>query len=81
VHAPHARSTRAAAALHRRLAIWTRLLTPRACAAPQVRVVYVVLEAQYQSSLSAAVRNLNEKRTDVAYEARLRVRACARAQA
>ena len=32
--------------------------------------MYVVLEAQYQSSLSAAVRNLNEKRPDVAYEAR-----------
>ena len=37
----------------------------------QVRVVYVVLEAQYQSSLSAAVRSLNGKRTDVAYEVRL----------
>jgi magnesium chelatase subunit H len=35
-----------------------------------VRVVYVVLEAQYQSSLSAAVRSLNGKRTDVAYEVR-----------
>lgn len=33
-----------------------------------MRVVYVVLEAQYQSSLTAAVRNLNATRTDVAYE-------------
>ena len=33
-------------------------------------MVYVVLEAQYQSSLSAAVRSLNDKRTDVAYEVR-----------
>ena len=32
-------------------------------------MVYTVLEAQYQSSLSAAVRNINEKRTDVCYEA------------
>ena len=42
-------------------------------------MVYVVLEAQYQSSLSAAVRNLNAKRPDVAYEARvIRRAACLR---
>lgn len=33
-----------------------------------VRVVYVVLEAQYQSSLGQAVRNLNATRSDVCFE-------------
>ncbi|XP_002966703.2 magnesium-chelatase subunit ChlH, chloroplastic isoform X1 [Selaginella moellendorffii] len=33
-----------------------------------VKVVYVVLEAQYQSSLSAAVRKLNKARNDVQFE-------------
>ena len=56
-------------------------LTPPACGALQVRVVYVVLEAQYQSSLSAAVRNLNAKRPDVAYEARAPRRAASRRRA
>lgn len=32
---------------------------------PVVKVVYVVLEAQYQSSLSAAVRNINKQRKEV----------------
>lgn len=32
---------------------------------PVVKVVYVVLEAQYQSSLSAAVRNINRLRKQV----------------
>lgn len=32
---------------------------------PVVKVVYVVLEAQYQSSLSAAVRNINRTRKEV----------------
>ena len=32
---------------------------------PVVKVVYVVLEAQYQSSLSAAVRNINRSRKEV----------------
>ncbi|KAK1291507.1 hypothetical protein QJS10_CPB17g01872 [Acorus calamus] len=35
---------------------------------PTVKIVYVVLEAQYQSSLSAAVRALNRDRRDAAYE-------------
>ncbi|KAJ3683834.1 hypothetical protein LUZ60_014061 [Juncus effusus] len=35
---------------------------------PRVKVVYVVLEAQYQSSLSAAVRALNADRKDAAFE-------------
>lgn len=35
---------------------------------PTVKIVYVVLEAQYQSSLSAAVRNINRKRDDLAVE-------------
>ncbi|KAL3678045.1 hypothetical protein R1sor_021001 [Riccia sorocarpa] len=35
---------------------------------PVVKVVYVVLEAQYQSSLSAAVRNINRLRKDVRIE-------------
>ncbi|KAG6546150.1 hypothetical protein Mapa_012184 [Marchantia paleacea] len=35
---------------------------------PVVKVVYVVLEAQYQSSLSAAVRNINRNRKDVRVE-------------
>ncbi|MBZ8179216.1 magnesium chelatase subunit H [Oscillatoria salina] len=33
-----------------------------------VKVVYVVLEPQYQSTLSAAVRSLNENYTNVAFE-------------
>eukprot|EP00897_Mesotaenium_endlicherianum_P008092 jgi/Mesen1/7310/ME000374S06668 len=33
-----------------------------------IKVVYVVLEAQYQSSLSAAVRNINKTRKDVNIE-------------
>ncbi|MEC4896073.1 MAG: magnesium chelatase subunit H [Oscillatoria sp. PMC 1051.18] len=33
-----------------------------------VKVVYVVLEPQYQSTLSAAVRSLNENSTNVAFE-------------
>lgn len=35
---------------------------------PRVKVVYVVLEAQYQSSLSAAVRALNAARRHAAFE-------------
>ena len=35
---------------------------------PVVKVVYVVLEAQYQSSLSAAVRNINRTREDLRVE-------------
>ncbi|XP_031504289.1 magnesium-chelatase subunit ChlH, chloroplastic [Nymphaea colorata] len=35
---------------------------------PRVKVVYVVLEAQYQSALTAAVRNLNSKDRDAAFE-------------
>jgi magnesium chelatase subunit H len=35
---------------------------------PVVKVVYVVLEAQYQSALSAAVRNINKLRKEVRIE-------------
>lgn len=35
---------------------------------PRVKIVYVVLEAQYQSSLSAAVRTLNAKRQHASFE-------------
>ncbi|XP_061348896.1 magnesium-chelatase subunit ChlH, chloroplastic [Gastrolobium bilobum] len=35
---------------------------------PRVKVVYVVLEAQYQSSLSAAVIALNNNKKDVSFE-------------
>lgn len=35
---------------------------------PRVKVVYVVLEAQYQSSLSEAVRTLNADRRYASYE-------------
>jgi magnesium chelatase subunit H len=34
----------------------------------RVKLVYVVLEAQYQSALSAAVRNINAKNTSVCFE-------------
>lgn len=35
---------------------------------PTVKIVYVVLEAQYQSSLTAAVQALNSKRKNASYE-------------
>ncbi|GAU24246.1 hypothetical protein TSUD_23830 [Trifolium subterraneum] len=35
---------------------------------PTVKIVYVVLEAQYQSSVSAAVRELNSKQKDASFE-------------
>lgn len=35
---------------------------------PRVKILYVVLEAQYQSSLSAAVRSLNAKRQHASFE-------------
>jgi magnesium chelatase subunit H len=34
----------------------------------RVKLVYVVLEAQYQSALSAAVRNINAKNSSVCFE-------------
>ena len=39
---------------------------PDARGRPKVKVVYVVLEAQYQSSLAAAVKNINAARPQVA---------------
>jgi hypothetical protein len=36
---------------------------------PVVKVVYVVLEAQYQSALSAAVRSINKLRKEVTFTA------------
>ena len=35
---------------------------------PSVKIVYLVLEAQYQASVSAAVQNLNQERKDVSFE-------------
>lgn len=35
---------------------------------PNVKIVYVVLEAQYQASVSAAVRSLNQRRKDASFE-------------
>lgn len=45
-----------------------RIVPEKEAGKPTVKIVYVVLEAQYQSSLSAAVRNINRKRTDLAVE-------------
>ena len=35
---------------------------------PSVKIVYVVLEAHYQASVSAAVQNLNQKRKYLSFE-------------
>lgn len=42
-----------------------RRIVPNAKGRPIVKVVYVVLEAQYQSSLTAAVKNINATRSQV----------------
>lgn len=45
-----------------------RRIVPNAKGRPIVKVVYVVLEAQYQSSLTAAVKNINATRSQVCFE-------------
>ena len=42
-----------------------RRIIPDARGRPKIKVVYVVLEAQYQSSLTAAVKNINATRPQV----------------
>lgn len=42
-----------------------RRIVPEANGRTTVKVVYVVLEAQYQSALTKAVQNLNAKRENV----------------
>eukprot|EP00951_Prasinocladus_malaysianus_P050209 scaffold678048_cov46-Prasinocladus_malaysianus.AAC.1 len=46
----------------------TRRIRPEANGRTVVKVVYTVLESQYQSALSAAVNNINAKNEDVCYE-------------
>ena len=41
-----------------------RIVPPADDGRPVVKIVYVVLEAQYQSSLTAAVQQLNQNRSD-----------------
>eukprot|EP00899_Mesostigma_viride_P029163 jgi/Mesvir1/9431/Mv14616-RA.5 len=45
-----------------------RRIKPDARGRPVVKIVYLVLEAQYQSSLTAAVRAINAKRDDMCVE-------------
>lgn len=46
----------------------SRRIVPEANGRTKIKVVYVVLESQYQSSLSAAVSNINAKRSEVCIE-------------
>lgn len=46
----------------------SRRIKPEAKGRVMVKVVYTVLESQYQSSLSAAVNNINATNQDVCYE-------------
>ena len=48
----------------------TRRIVPEPNGRTVVKVVYVVLESQYQSSLAAAVKNINAKRPEVGGGAR-----------
>ena len=45
-----------------------RRVTPTANGRTRVRLVYVVLEAQYQSALTQAVENINANRSNVCVE-------------
>ncbi|KAL5719719.1 magnesium chelatase [Ranunculus cassubicifolius] len=45
-----------------------RIVPDKSNTLPRVKIVYVVLEAQYQASLSEAVRNLNGLRENASYE-------------
>ena len=42
-----------------------RRITPEPHGRTKVKVVYVVLEAQYQSALTKAVQNINAQRSNV----------------
>lgn len=42
-----------------------RRVVPEVHGRTKVKVVYVVLEAQYQSALTTAVKNINAKRSNV----------------
>ena len=46
----------------------TRRIVPETHGRTKIKLVYVVLESQYQSSLSAAVKNINAKRSEVCVE-------------
>ena len=46
----------------------SRRIVPEANGRTKIKVVYVVLESQYQSSLAAAVSNINAKRSEVCIE-------------
>lgn len=46
----------------------SRRIVPEVNGRTKVKIVYVVLEAQYQASLAAAVKNINEKRDNVCVE-------------
>lgn len=46
----------------------TRRVVPKAAGRPVVKVVYTVLESQYQSALTQAVNNINATNDDVCYE-------------
>jgi magnesium chelatase subunit H len=46
----------------------SRRIVPEANGRTKIKVVYVVLESQYQSSLAAAVKNINAKRSEVCVE-------------
>ena len=45
-----------------------RRIVPKANGRTQVKLVYVVLEAQYQSALTQAVKNINSNRSSVCVE-------------
>ena len=45
-----------------------RRVTPNANGRTKVKLVYVVLEAQYQSALTQAVKNINANRSNVCVE-------------
>lgn len=45
-----------------------RRVTPTANGRTRVKLVYVVLEAQYQSALTQAVKNINANRSNVCVE-------------
>ena len=47
-----------------------RRIVPDPKGRPKIKVVYVVLEAQYQSSLTAAVKNINATRSQVSPQQR-----------
>ena len=44
-----------------------RRIVPEQNGRTKIKVVYVVLEAQYQSALTKAVQNINSKRSNVSF--------------